>query len=322
MTSLSQRIIFYIDDFERNIESFRTTCKDRWQSEFSVLSNVTYGRVDESNFDDFVEETLSEMNKVSDRIECVLLDLDYSGEDLEKADGKSKDTRVGFQLGKHIRKNWPLLPIFICSRFSDTHVKSKGLMHDFDHIDKPVNYIKMSEAKFEGILGQALSKRKEIVSNLPDIPTAFLTDTHRYFKKNRVIEVEENEVFIAMPFDTYIVSENVKRTLFDSVEQVGLKPYRVDEDIFSESIMDRIASHILESKYFIADITGMNPNVMFELGMAMASNKQCITIMDKNKNNDIPFDLRGVPVVMYEEDEIFKLKDDLLKRLESLIRQN
>ena len=76
-------------------------------------------------------------------------------------------------------------------------------------------------------------------------------------------------VFVLMPFDDE----------FRDIYEVGIKPAcekagayaeRVDEQIFTESILDRIYNQISKADLIISDMTGRNPNVFYETGYAHA----------------------------------------------------
>ncbi len=96
-------------------------------------------------------------------------------------------------------------------------------------------------------------------------------------------------VFVLMPFDTE----------FDDIYKVGIKPAcdksgayaeRVDEQIFTESILDRIYNQISKADVIVSDMTGRNPNVFYETGYAHALGKTVILLT--KTADDIPFDLR------------------------------
>src|SRR5438034_46889 len=104
-------------------------------------------------------------------------------------------------------------------------------------------------------------------------------------------------VFVLMPF-----SEE-----FTDVYEVGIKAAckdadayceRVDQQIFTESILDRVYDQIAKADIIVADMTSRNPNVFYETGYAHALNKQVI-LLTQNAS-DIPFDLKHYPHIVYE----------------------
>ena len=67
-------------------------------------------------------------------------------------------------------------------------------------------------------------------------------------------------------------------------------PLRVDEISLSSLITEDIQSYMRMANVVIADITGNNPNVMFELGWALAKGKKPIVICQEEQTSKIPFD--------------------------------
>lgn len=98
----------------------------------------------------------------------------------------------------------------------------------------------------------------------------------------------------------------------ETCKEVGLYCERVDEQIFQETILERIYNQIYKADLIIADMTGKNPNVFYEVGYAHALGKNVI-LLTKN-SEDIPFDLKHYPHIVYN-DKIVVLKDELQKRL-------
>lgn len=108
---------------------------------------------------------------------------------------------------------------------------------------------------------------------------------------------------------------------FDDVYQIGIKEScrdagayseRVDEQIFNERILDRIYNQIAKADCIIADMTGRNANVFYEVGYAHALGKP--TILLTRRAEDIPFDLKHFPHIVYES-KLTELRDKLTKRV-------
>lgn len=129
--------------------------------------------------------------------------------------------------------------------------------------------------------------------------------------KTRPLHGPKPFVFVLMPFDDQ----------FDDVYKVGIKEAceaisayceRVDEQIFEERILDRIYNQIVKADVIVADMTGRNPNVFYEVGFAHALGKR--TILLTQRSDDIPFDLKHFPHIVYEG-KISELRDKLKKRV-------
>lgn len=118
-------------------------------------------------------------------------------------------------------------------------------------------------------------------------------------------------VFVLMPF----------HESFDDVYKLGIKPAceaagayceRVDEQIFQESILERIYNQIAKADLIVSDMTGRNPNVFYETGYAHALGKKVILLTQQT--DDIPFDLQHYPHIVYGG-KIVSLKEELDRRV-------
>jgi nucleoside 2-deoxyribosyltransferase len=117
--------------------------------------------------------------------------------------------------------------------------------------------------------------------------------------------------FVLMPFTTDfddIYNYGIKESCKDAVTYCE----RVDEQIFQETILERIYNQIAKADLIIADMTGRNPNVFYEVGYAHALNKP--TILLTQNSEDIPFDLKHYPHIIYDK-KISIIREELTKRL-------
>ena len=99
-----------------------------------------------------------------------------------------------------------------------------------------------------------------------------------------------------MPFggqfdDTY------KNILSPAIEAAGYKPLRGDDFYHARPVIDDIFSGIRSASVLIADASGRNPNVNYEIGAAHALNKPVIIIYQNE--DDIPFNFRGIRAHKY-----------------------
>jgi len=108
---------------------------------------------------------------------------------------------------------------------------------------------------------------------------------------------QEGFIFVLMPFDSVfddIYSFGIKQT----ANKCGFYCERVDEQIFEGSILTRIYNQIEKADIIIADLSNKNPNVFYETGYAHALNKNVILLTQKSE--DIPFDLKHYPHIIYK----------------------
>lgn len=109
--------------------------------------------------------------------------------------------------------------------------------------------------------------------------------------------VDWPEVFLLMPFTT------VPKPVYDDhirgvAQALRLRAGRADDFFINGSVMADIWSAINSAKIIIADCTGRNPNVFYEVGLAHSLGKD--TILISQELNDVPFDLRHMRVITYE----------------------
>lgn len=117
--------------------------------------------------------------------------------------------------------------------------------------------------------------------------------------------------FVLMPFDEEfddIYKLGIKQSCIDA----GAYCERVDEQIYHESILERIYNQISKADIIIADMTNRNANVFYEVGYAHALGKT--TILLTQNSDDIPFDLKHYPHIIYNN-KIGKLKEELTTRV-------
>ena len=101
-------------------------------------------------------------------------------------------------------------------------------------------------------------------------------------------------VVILMPFDSS--SDDIYNHVIKAVcEEAGAYCERVDQEMFGEGTLDRIYNQISKADLVIADLSGRNPNVFYEIGYAQALCKQVILLSKTTK--DIPFDLKHYNVL-------------------------
>lgn len=121
----------------------------------------------------------------------------------------------------------------------------------------------------------------------------------------------KESVFVLMPF-----AEE-----FNDIYKFGIKNAcleenffceRVDEQIFNESILERIYNQIHKSDLIVADMSHKNPNVFYEVGYSHAIGKKVILLTQNS--DDIPFDLKHFPHIIYKGN-ISLLNEELRKRL-------
>jgi hypothetical protein len=121
--------------------------------------------------------------------------------------------------------------------------------------------------------------------------------------------------FVLMPFETRF--DDVYRLgIRAAVDELGMLATRVDEQVFhNEDILERIYNQIEAADFIIADMSGRNQNVFYEVGYAHAKQKICILLTGDAA--DIPFDLKHHRHIVYGQ-SISALKQKLTIDLSTL----
>jgi hypothetical protein len=141
-------------------------------------------------------------------------------------------------------------------------------------------YISPQAETIESLFGVHLSK-EEVLSIFGDHPAS---------------SNNWPEVFVLMPF-----VEEMKPIFDDHIfkvcQRLHLSVKRADDFFGTRAIVNDIWSAIVFSRFVIADLTGKNGNVFYELGMAHAIGKDAIII--SQNTDDVPFDLQHLRIIVY-----------------------
>jgi hypothetical protein len=106
-----------------------------------------------------------------------------------------------------------------------------------------------------------------------------------------------SDILVLMPF-----LPELRPVYDDHIKSVALKlgmsAARADDFFTAGHIVEEIWTAIVSAKLIIADCTGRNPNVFYEIGLAHAIGKPVILIT--RDQEDVPFDLRHRRYIRYE----------------------
>lgn len=121
-----------------------------------------------------------------------------------------------------------------------------------------------------------------------------------------------NLCFTVMPFGGWF-DFYYEDIFIPAIQAAGLTPRRADDLYRPSAIVHDIWSLTQKAKMILADLTGKNPNVFYELGLAHALAKPAILVTESM--DDVPFDLRSLRVIVYD-----KNKPDWGKALQEQIK--
>jgi hypothetical protein len=120
--------------------------------------------------------------------------------------------------------------------------------------------------------------------------------------------MKDRTCFVVMPIRKAGSPEHAHfRAIYNNikpaVEKFGYTVLRADEVQKSGAITKDIVTRLGESDLVIADLTDLNPNVFYELGIRHAlRGRGTLMLLDENRTPDIPFDLSAYRVIKFTGD--------------------
>lgn len=158
------------------------------------------------------------------------------------------------------------------------------------------------EAEIESRLQEKHQEKHAIGPSIPGAPQT--TDA----------SVDPESVFVMMPMSG-AEFEDIYDLIQYAAATVGLRVYRADSIYAPGPIIDQIFESIAKSGLIVADLTGRNQNVMYELGIAKAMGKD--TLLLSRDMKEVPFDIRHERVLVYGGGSGLRgLEQDLVKAFE------
>lgn len=118
--------------------------------------------------------------------------------------------------------------------------------------------------------------------------------------------------FVLMPFSKEF-DDAYELAIKPACELAGAYAERVDKQIFTGSILERVYNQISKADIIVADMSERNANVFYEVGYAHALGKP--TILLTRSADDIPFDLKHYTHIVYN-DRLTELKRELEPRVQ------
>jgi len=133
--------------------------------------------------------------------------------------------------------------------------------------------------------------------------SSITTDDHLKKVSKGVLVTAGDSCFVIMPFANPI--GGYYELIYEpAIKRTGLSPVRADTDIFGTGkIIEQIWAGLKHAKVLVAELTGRNPNVLYELGLAHALHKPVVLI--SSNESDVPFDVRHVRVIYYDVNDPF-----------------
>jgi len=128
--------------------------------------------------------------------------------------------------------------------------------------------------------------------------------------------VDDDLVSVMMPFDAGY--NEVYETLQGAAHEVGMRCQRADDIWETDTVIQDVVNLIGRAKVVICDMTGRNPNVFYETGVAHTLGRDVILITQNA--GDVPFDVGHIRHLRYlnNGEGRARLKEELVRRLRTL----
>ena len=124
-------------------------------------------------------------------------------------------------------------------------------------------------------------------------------------------------IAVMMPFEPAF--DPVYQTMRLAATDVGMTCLRADDIWKRQHIMDDILDLIWRARIVVADFTGKNANVLYEVGISHTIGRELVPITQSI--DDVPFDLRPIRAQPYLNNKEGRgvLRSALAKRLQTLL---
>jgi hypothetical protein len=146
--------------------------------------------------------------------------------------------------------------------------------------------------KFQDLQQQVAAIREDIEDGRPSLADKQEDMLQKFL-------ASQKRAFIILPFQ-----RDFDNVWFGAIKPACVEchyaPLRVDEVNLSSLITEDIERYSGMAGVVVVDLTGNNPNVMFELGWSLAKNKKPIVICQGEQSSKVAFDVRGIRHISYE----------------------
>lgn len=132
----------------------------------------------------------------------------------------------------------------------------------------------------------------------------------------RNFKIDTTFCFALLPFQEnfFCVYEEA---ILPAINGAGLRGMHAGEIFDNREIIEDIWESICTARLIIADVTGRNPNVFYELGVCHTLGKEVIVLTQSSV--DVPFDIRHRRFIEYESNKLASLKTKLERTVKQVL---
>lgn len=216
-------------------------------------------------------------------------------------------------------------PVILTKEFRDDDASTEAVIGYMDHpsmnphISRPILRFPASALMDRGILsgGWAGSRTRWMV--FEGDPYYQLAGVESGTSPVNPVVVDKRKIAVMMPFKHDASIDPVYRAMERGARNAGFECVRVDQLMTPGDITDDIQEIIVGSRAVIADLSGKNLNVMYELGFAHGHGKK-VVLVSSDSPKDLPFDIRSQRVLSYQENEagLYDLSNKVCQALKGI----
>jgi len=136
-------------------------------------------------------------------------------------------------------------------------------------------------------------------------------------KNNNENKKRNNFVFLAYPFIPPIDKGAYNEIVKDIEKKYPVRMWYFSDEVTTSELMRKVWRAILRSDLAIFDVSGGNANVALELGLSLAIEKSCLTILKTGEDNPL-----GRADLSYAERVEYNSLGQLKERLEYIVTKH
>lgn len=130
---------------------------------------------------------------------------------------------------------------------------------------------------------------------------------------------DKPQAYLALPLRD-AASKELASQIRDVLEGQGIETFQTVEASAGSSSTDQTQAAIREAEVVVADLTGMSPSVLFDVGIALGLRKP-VLLLSQDPAKDLPPNLRAYQVAVYRPDDVATVRryvelwlDDVYRR--------
>lgn len=129
------------------------------------------------------------------------------------------------------------------------------------------------------------------------------------------------QAFMVMPFSDNIVRQAYEYCIMPLFREKGIEIRKADEIFSTNPVYDDIVQEIQNAQIIVVDISGKNPNVFYELGIAHTLKQSQTIILTHDEYTGMPFDIAHFRIIHYDNtiEGSNKLKNSIAQTIDYIL---